>query len=90
MLRKFVSYDKGFTHKECLQINKEQKCYNKTKGLIDIDNRMTVTRGGRGERVKGVKHMVMHGVEDTDVVLQSGTLEIYVTSVTPICLIIKN
>lgn len=32
MLRKFVSYDKGFTHKECLQINKEQKCYNKTKG----------------------------------------------------------
>lgn len=69
---------------------KQKATKEQTKRLIDIDNRMTVTRGGGGERVKGVKHMVMHGVEDTDVVLQSGTLEIYVTSVTPICLIIKN
>lgn len=40
---------------------KQKATKEQTKRLIDIDNRMTVTRGEGGERVKGVKHMVMHG-----------------------------
>lgn len=80
----------GFKTKSNKRTNKETHRYRQQNDCY---------QRGRGERVKGVKHMVMHGgsaaggehtVEDTDVVLQSGTLEIYVTSVTPIYLIIKN
>lgn len=71
----------GFKTKSNKRTNKETHRYRQQNDCY---------QRGRGERVKGIKHMVMHGVEDTDVVLQSGTLEIYVTSVTPIYLIIKN